>query len=343
MDPRHPAVSVALHAALLAIDDRHAHPLHLPTAPPPRVVVSDLVLSPGVPVVTLASPRQRRDLARAWGERAAAVVSHAAAEAASVYEQVDQLEGLIPIHDGEGAPLTGDAAVAARRRLLDVDLRALLGDRDGAGFAAAVRARIAAVEPGATSADLDTAREQLLDRLSAAAGRRRAWLLDGADDALGAEQRTALDLLARRRQAGMRAVRRAATVTAARTAHDAAAARVAGVAVEGAPQWRTSSGGTLTLTDGRLVGRALVALTVHARNPAGADGGAALGAVALDPVADSLWTVTGQPVDHTHDLSVTIRLAAAAPAGDHDLVVTARNDRGPAALQVRITVAAAPE
>ena len=337
VDHSHPAITPLLLAALVGIDGRHDHPLHLP-GPALRDATASTDGRVGVPLSTLTRPGQMRRFAAAWAARVVAVTSHAQAEAERIYGLVDQMQGRAPVHGAGGAVLTGEAAVRERHRVYDVVLRGLLTGEGAPGFVAAIRARIAATQT-VLLADLGTVRLRALERFAGLAEARRDELLDGGVDAVGPEQLTAVRLLAARRQAGMRALRAAATTPAVHAALATAAAQVAGVLVEGSPRWVGHRGRALELTGGRLTAAgATVVLSVEARSPAG--DGRPLGAVVLDAPHDPAWTVadtplTGAPVSGR---AVRISLAGSPSAGDHDLRVIARNARGPAALDVRISV-----
>lgn len=342
------ALGVGVHGAELTLDGRHGLPLR--------------VLRPvGTGTVhTLHTRDERRTWREGWARHVARIQDRATAYGAEIHAQLDAFDGTLPVLGDDGQPLTGNALYAERVRLFLAFVDDWYHDDDRgeneAKRIAALRSTRFDLTPHALSADVATARGQLMDRLDDAAAQTRRWLLDdpsglGAGPA-NAGQEAALRLLESRRQAGRRSLRAATTVAALRTAFTSAEGLVRGVGIEDAPAWQTGAG--TAITGGRhsvtwaAPGAGRWTQALRAANPAPAVAGkpaADLGAVVLDAVdAPDGWTVADapRPVPAAHERVVTV-IAPATPApGVYEITLTARNACGPSNLVVAITVPAAP-
>ena len=336
-----------LHGAELALDGRHGLPLH--------------VLRPGTGTAhTLHTRVERRARMEDWARHVARLHDRAVAYGAEIHAQLDAFDGTAPVLGTDGQPLTGHALAAERLRLWRLFVEGWFYDdprgRNKAKWIAALRSTTRDPSPHALSADVPTARGQLMDRLDDAAGETRRWLLDdpsglGAGPAtLG--QEAALRLLESRRQAGRRSLRAATTLAALRSAATTADTLVRGVGIEDGPAWQTSTG--TALTGGRHAvtapapGASRWAYALRCANPpptVASKPAAALGDVVLDAVdAPAGWAVTStpRPTPDEDERDVVIAQAAAPEAGTYEFTLTARNACGPSRLAVTITVPAAP-
>lgn len=305
--------------------------------------------------VHLWTRRQKRALTKAWTERWSLMHGRMMEELWRIRLLAAQVAGDQPVHGDDGQELTGDAALAERRRLYAGPLceawRVIGSLNDGINLLHG--ATQYDVPADALSPDLSVAKAQLFERIDDAARDHLAYLLDCEDPAyarpVGTEQSTAVALLERRRQDGRQSVRAAATAAAALTASTNAIGLIEGVVVEHAPVWRSSQGGALSLSRKMFLptwispgaGRYTFSLRV-ARTGERAAATDAIGLEAQDlPIG---WSVSlGAKLSNAAAWPVAVTAPAALSPGDYDFTLVARDAIGPARLRVRVRVPAASQ
>ena len=301
--------------------------------------------------------RERRRWAKIWGDYLLRSVSRASAQALRARALARKIAGDDPIYDSQGVQLTGAAAIAERRRLYDEDLCQTYLLRDEGNRNKIKYDSSLDLPDDFLSPDLETAKEQMMDRLDIAASRIRRWITDDPNNtgagAQNSNMATALQLLEARRSDGRRAIRLASTIQAASVEMNTNKALVEAVGVADAPFWYE---GTTRLSRKAVTyarpasGR--YSHVLRADNPAGVAKGNLLGKVTLDQIWDlpDGWSVQGahlgsvDPEDAGSALTATVGWGKDENprSGENVFDITARNICGPSKLTLTITVPSLP-
>ena len=296
----------------------------------------------------------RQALLTAWADREDRLQ---AASARAIHEASDaklQIRGTIPTLDSSGNAMP--STTAEQRKALWLRRQWLYNNRlchmrRGVLALARIRSLMAAMTPHALSANLATAKQQLLARYDRAVTARCLYLFDGHAQPHNEQQRAARDAMMQGRQNLVRALRKVTSIATGETVTNSEIAVTNATAVAGSPAW-DDNGDPLsgfpalahssTYTRGR--GKSKWKVALHAFTATNSDEASkSAGDVLLDDFAHPEFEVVNvRNRASDGDLNFDVRRKTGASghpaAGVYVLQLTARNLRGPSTITLTVTV-----
>ena len=295
------------------------------------------------------SAHAKSAILRAWAERKLSINSNGALLVQEFHDHLDEIDGTVPIYDDNGNEITEDIANRTKRSDILEHVRWLYNNIDEQVT------RILSTRYDSALAALEAAsgqkRAAAMDRLNEVASTVRSWLLDDPNGT-GAlphhsEQKTAINLLEKRRQSGLQSIRTASSETPVLAS---AEALVKGVGIESGPTWArgsTNITGTAPFT-GASVPMVYAAPTsgqfvafLTATNPTTSYPSADVGSVTVDTEEEpgGGWVVSQSTTGGVVTVRMTWTSETAPSAGSYRFSFTARNLLGPSRVTMTITVA----
>ena len=267
-----------------------------------------------------------------------------------------QLRGTMPVHDDEGNVLTGQAALEKRGDLYDKWHKRLGWNAEVDGVSLDDRIynfmrECVDEQTALLSDDLQTAQQQLVERMDDAMAARCRYLFDGADHPSNENQQAAVYAISKHKQQLVRKLRTVTTVDAAKTAHASAVASVNSELVPKSPVWTVdgdppsghpSNPNHHESTYTRGTGKNKWKVSLHAHTPARSNAASLKeGEILLDEFSDpnfEVTNVTTRAADGDLSLNVQHKGAGHPPAGNYALHLTGRNRNGPTTFELAVTV-----
>ena len=261
---------------------------------------------------------------------------------------LDKIKGKRAVYDDDGNILTGVASYRKRLDLYEIDYRQIY-EPGYNRFLQTIRTNLLA-DTVSIPENIEDARAHYSNQLNIESRAKRDWIVGGTvtiDTHSIPEQSAAVKKVETARQRGLRGLSRAATLLEMQTAYNAASTAIDAVTVVNAPIWKTDAGSSLTLTNGRhIINYTSPFSTVAYRadnTVIDEEDAPSFGDVAIDrtSVTEAFVLSYGPPlgtIRSSHGAKISYSSAKSPRAGNHDIVLTARNEYGPAALKVRIVV-----
>lgn len=296
--------------------------------------------------VTIKTRKDIRRVLDAWKTKRANLETQTYIWSENYKEQLEKIEGVIPVTNSHGQPLTGIPNIVERERIkteLDNDL---IYENAEANI-------LATVIPTGLSDNVLEASQQAMEWLVSAAERKSNWVVNAIEEnympsqSATPDQENALKTIEVERQKGVRAIQRATAKNAIQTAYDTAKAAIDNVTVTNAPIWKLDNGSTIPLTDGRHVipyTEAGGSVTYRADNRViDEEDSTEISNVSVDKNnAPEPLRFTYQPASGTiaasYGVTMTYGGTKHPPMGNYDVEITARNASGPALLKIRFVV-----
>ena len=296
--------------------------------------------------VTIRTREDVRRILDAWTIKRGNLETRTHLWGESYKNRIDKIEGVIPVTNSQGQPITGIASLVERERINTELNNEMIYDNAKTNM-------LATIIPSGLSDDVLEASQQVLEWLISIAQQKSNWVVNGIDEVYTPsqsathEQENALKTIEVERQKGVRAIQRATTKTAIQTAYDTAKAAIDNVTVANAPIWKLDNGSTIPLTDGRHVipyTEVGGSVTYRADNSVIDEEDAVnQGKVGIDktnmptPLRFTYQSASGS-IASSYGVTVMYGGTKHPPNGDYDIELTARNACGPSLLKLRFVV-----
>ena len=303
--------------------------------------------------VTIWTESERKAVLAAWSKYIRETAVRAQKISEDGWKLVDMIDGVSPVLDDEGEPLTGEEALNERRRLYYCEF--LVIQR---GHQTLARTKIADekynIPDGTLSSDLDVAKQQLIDEMRNKYDDILELLLVSKDhpthSTANESQRTAVTKLSETLQEGVRKVLNTSTVENAKSVRSSYIRKLHAVKVADSPLWMNSSGNSaLVVAENKHAvsfrtpaGGGAWSYSFSCTNPTGAGKGSNLGDVAVQVLekSDKFYVTHTTHSSNSYNRSITItQVGEDKPDdGSYKIALLGINKNGSTELSVTVHV-----